>query len=380
MEGHSTGNSSNDGGVLSTGTSLHKDMVHHWHCSPVMTGFKVCIGITGVVGNMLVVIIVCKHKTLFRRQVKSVYIVNQSFIDGLASAVLVLQSLLRADLMSVMGEFGANVYCKLWVSQLPLWGLMMSSTYNLVAISIERYIAVVHPIWHRTSFTVAKSRVSLAVIWMFGLSYLSAVLVPKSGVVDGVCHVSYFYPACDIPLTVHVVFVTVSWLLPLVLHCVCYSRILVILRTRVANNTNVSVINTQTTSTRQAAYTGGSHQTSGHVKVFPSTSVIVNSSFRDEIKGQTTSANALESERQRHCEKTRKNVIKTFALVTACYFICWTPHQVYITMYNFGLVGTFGSSFFQATVVLVFINCCINPFIYIAQFDAFKMAVFAMCE
>ena len=93
-----------------------------------------------------------------------------------------------------------------------------------------------------------------------------------------------------------------------------------------------------------------------------------------------TSANALESERQRHCEKTRKNVVKKFALVTACYCICWTPHKVYITMYNSGLVGTFGSSFFQATVVLVFINCCINPFIYIAQFDAFKMAVFAMCE
>ena len=376
MEGHSAGNSTDAGGILSTGTSLHKEMIHH--CSPVMTGFKVCIGITGVVGNMLVVIIVCKHKTLFRRQVKSVYIVNQSFIDGLASAVLVLQSLLRADLMSVMGIFGADMYCKFWVSQVPLWGLMLSSTYNLVAISIERYIAIVHPIWHRTSFTVAKSRVSLVVIWLFGLSYLSAVLVPESGVVDGVCHISYFYPACDVPLTVHMVRGTVSWLLPLVLHCVCYSRILIILRTRVATNTNVSVINTQTTSTRQAAYTRGSHHTPGHAKVFPSASV-VNPSFRDTMPGQTTSANALVSERQRQYENTRKNVIKTFALVTACYFICWTPHKVYITMYNFGLVCTFGS-FFQAMVMLAFINCCINPFIYIAKFDAFKMAVFAMFE
>ena len=141
---------------------------------PVMTAIKVCIGVTGLVGNSLVVFVMYKYRQLFLH-LKTVYVVNQSILDGLTSAVLVLTSLLRSDLMSRMDSVSAELFCRLWLSQILLWGLMTSSTYNLMAISVERYLAIVHPIWHRTSFTETMTRSSVVVIWLFGITYMTSV-------------------------------------------------------------------------------------------------------------------------------------------------------------------------------------------------------------
>ena len=80
-------------------------------------------------------------------------------------------------------------------------------------------------------------------------------------------------------------------------------------------------------------------------------------------------------------QKIKKNVIKTLAIVTACFFICWIPHRIYVILYSFRIISSFGN-FYQFTVVLVFTNCCINPFIYIVKYDNFKkgLATLFRCE
>ena len=162
--------------------------------SPIMTAIKVAIGVTGVIGNLLVVVVMYKYKKLFM-QVKSAYIINQSFIDGLASAVLILLSLLRPYLVLDMDSVLAEVYCRIGMTQLPLWGLMASSSFNLMAISAERYLAVVHPLWYRTRFTDRKSRVSIVFIWIFGISYVALYEVHSSGITHGECVPLYRWPS-----------------------------------------------------------------------------------------------------------------------------------------------------------------------------------------
>ena len=63
--------------------------------------------------------------------------------------MLILTKLVRVNLTESMAGFTAELFCRLRLSQFLLWGLMMSSSYNLMAISFERYMAIVHPIWHR---------------------------------------------------------------------------------------------------------------------------------------------------------------------------------------------------------------------------------------
>jgi hypothetical protein len=57
----------------------------------------IAIGVTGVLRNALVVVIVCKYKILFE-QVKSSYIINLSFVDRLTSALFILTQIFGMDL------------------------------------------------------------------------------------------------------------------------------------------------------------------------------------------------------------------------------------------------------------------------------------------
>ena len=99
-----------------------------------MTVVKLAIGVTGVVGNLLVVIVILRYKKLFQ-QVKS-NIINQSVIDCLVSVMLIQTAIIRTT-GTPEALLGNSLFCKLVTSQLLLWAMVDSSTLNLMAISIQ---------------------------------------------------------------------------------------------------------------------------------------------------------------------------------------------------------------------------------------------------
>lgn len=70
-----------------------------------------------------------------------------------------------------------EVMCRLWLTKAPLWGLFISSTYNLVAFSLERYLQIVWPIVHRLTLTSRRLAVVIIVVWLIGPSFVLAVQV-----------------------------------------------------------------------------------------------------------------------------------------------------------------------------------------------------------
>ena len=38
--------------------------------------------------------------------------------------------------------------CRIWLTGVPVWAFLYTSTYGIVAISLERYIAAIYPVWH----------------------------------------------------------------------------------------------------------------------------------------------------------------------------------------------------------------------------------------
>ena len=71
--------------------------------------------------------------------------------------------------------------------------------------------------------------------------------------------------------------------------------------------------------------------------------------------------------------RAMRNVIKTLALVSICFILCWSCNQIYFLMWNLGYPADFNGAFYHFTVVAVFCNCCINPPIYIAQYEQFQI-------
>ena len=71
----------------------------------------------------------------------------------------------------------------------------------------------------------------------------------------------------------------------------------------------------------------------------------------------------------------RRNTIKTLLIVGLCFIICWSQNQILFFMYNCGYDIQFNSVYFDFTLLMVFINCTVNPFIYLIKYRDYQEAL-----
>ena len=71
----------------------------------------------------------------------------------------------------------------------------------------------------------------------------------------------------------------------------------------------------------------------------------------------------------------RKNTIKTFLLVGLCFIICWIQNQVYYLIFNLGYDVNWNSPYYQYTILMIFLNCTVNPFIYLIKYEDYQKAL-----
>ena len=68
----------------------------------------------------------------------------------------------------------------------------------------------------------------------------------------------------------------------------------------------------------------------------------------------------------------RTNTIKTLLTVALCFVICWSNVEIYTAIYYLSNDVESGSywnnTYFNFTVFMVFLNCTINPFIYLIKY------------
>ena len=78
----------------------------------------------------------------------------------------------------------------------------------------------------------------------------------------------------------------------------------------------------------------------------------------------------------------RKNTIKTFLLVGLCFIICWSQNQVYYLIFNLGYQVDWNSTYYKYTILMIFLNCTVNPFIYLIKYDDYQKALrnFVCCR
>ena len=71
----------------------------------------------------------------------------------------------------------------------------------------------------------------------------------------------------------------------------------------------------------------------------------------------------------------RRNTIKTLLIVACCFIICWSQNQVRYLMFNCGYDLDFNSTYHQFTILMVFLNCTVNPFIYLFKYRDYQEAL-----
>ena len=278
-----------------------------------------CIGTFGLIGNMFVLIVLGSSSTLRKVRINKL-IMNQSTIDFLGALFLILS-------VAIDDANQRNAaFCALWVTKLPFWIVMISSTFSLVLITIERYLGVVHVTWYKEKMTDRHMIISMSIIWIFVISYASALAISTCKIAaNGSCIMYSVYPSLSVKRAVGVFVFTVNFLIPILIHVFCYFRICHILWIR--KKTGIDGID------------------------------IFNESDEDVPISN---------------RKVMRNVVLTLITVTVCFVTCWFCHQFYFLLAHLEYSVDFHSDFYQFTVIVVACNCCINPVVFMVQYKQFK--------
>jgi len=108
--------------------------------------------------------------------------------------------------------------------QVPFFALVLTSAFNLVAITIERYMKIVHPIAHRVKFTRQTAYITIALVWILGIGYYLLVNLTTSAVIDGQCMMQTLWPNTKLDQLENVIHFTLHYLGPISVFVYCYSK------------------------------------------------------------------------------------------------------------------------------------------------------------
>ena len=274
------------------------------------------------------VILVILWKKAKAKHIRNKFLINQCVIDALAAVALLLSWANISPFFNiniVQGSWSSWAICKFWTSNLFLWPFLLASTANLIVVTMERYLKIVHPLYHKVSFTKIRENILLVVPWLFGTIFGGSILLNFTKIEGNECLKNVFPSELSSYIVGTSVFVF-QFLFPLATFIFCYLKMFWVLAKRNA--------------------------------VFPQGASTMSGQENQESKNK----------------KAQKNVIITLSVVALAYVICWIWNSVLFILVNYGVLSpsVFQQPFRHFSVCMIYLNCCINPFIYIIFIKGFK--------
>ena len=298
-------------------SSMSRGIDFYFQCAVVV------IGVVGTAANALILYAMVasgQHK-------KQVLIFNQNALDCVTCFFLVVTFAVKLCNIHLTGTRGYWL-CVMLLSENFIWGPAGGSTINLAAITIERYLKVVHSTWSKKKLRNWMIYTASAFAWIFGIGYGTGVTASTTNVVDGICYAEMFWESDAAEMAYGIWYFLSFEVIILAIFIFCYWRILMVIR-------------------RQAQVMA-SHQEAG-----PSTT------------------------QDHHLSHIQSSIVKTMVIVSAFFVISWTPINVfYLLVINIKI--TFLQITYYVLVLVVFLYICTNPFIYAVKFDPVKRVLLSL--
>ncbi|XP_071478965.1 allatostatin-A receptor-like [Diadema antillarum] len=267
----------------------------------------------GLFGNAMVILVLYKRNSSSRST--DILLGSLALVDLVTSLLVIPVPALR----SAPDTWAGYWYCVLVDLHIPMWITITASTYTLVAISIDRYFAIVHPLTFNRLVSRPRVIKSVALMWLavFLVSGTS-FFVHKVDSTTGSCGFVFVSDRARLAFA----FFTIILRLVFPVTLLVLTQILIV-----------------RTLHRQA-------------KIF---------------------ARGLHSLQSVHLA-ARDRVIFMLFLVIVGFVICWTPGQVMFLGLNVGFVSfhLFKRPLHLSFIVLSFFNSCLNPIIYTVAHPQFR--------
>ena len=309
-----------DDGFLNTTLAAHRLSSNYALHAGVKIAYLI-ISTIGIAGNLLVIAVILNLSAM-RKWFTNILILNQSVIDLTASAFLLLIVFSPDNRIPQrrLSGFVDEVLCRVWYRRGPMWGALVASSYNLIAIAFERYFAVVRPIVYRNMYSSKIAKIVCLLPWVIALLFVSISFGVYGGrcVSIGAAYKSKAGKVFSGTSTLLLVFV-----IPTAIYIFCYTSMYKSLR-------RITPVQSEPGQVRQ---------------------------------------------RQDRMRRVRQNILKTQVMVVVAFITCWSLNQVMFGAFNFGFQIDLTSPLYYTSVILTFADCCINPFIYTIKYEMFQNGV-----
>jgi len=280
--------------------------------------FKWCAVFTGIVGvitnGVVFAALLSKDRVIRVKRTINIFIINQVALDLFSSVFLFVSYAMKLSPPQVVGTFG-SLFCMVIDSDMITFVGLTGSFSSLVLIAAERYFLIVHPVLHKTQVT------RWLLIALGTLPWVVGVVTNMAGgwastVVDGTCFTFNFWPSETAQLTYSICIVLLTFFIPLTLLVFFYGSVLIVVRRR-------------------------SQVFQGHYANQDTSTVLQTNAHRAQI-----------------------NTLSTMVIVSVTFVVCWFPSHIwYIVQYSVPNNYTF----YSLSLFIVYLNICINPFIYAAK-------------
>ena len=208
------------------------------------TAFQGVIFVIGVIGNVMVVIVVAKNRNMATPT--NCYLVSLAVADCVVLISAVPQEIVSYYLIGnqwIWGEVGCAGL--IFLQHLGI----NASSLSLTAFTVERYIAICHPMKAQTVCTVERAKKITLVVWVTAICYCCPWLFltkvqPMNYDVDYPTQECTFKLSREQYLYYYLLDIIVFYVIPLILSCVLYSLIAKILfNSQVGKNNSTTIVN-----------------------------------------------------------------------------------------------------------------------------------------
>uniref|UniRef100_A0A2K6F3H7 Kappa-type opioid receptor n=2 Tax=Propithecus coquereli TaxID=379532 RepID=A0A2K6F3H7_PROCO len=293
------------------------------HVSPaipvIITAVYSVVFVVGLVGNSLVMFVIVRYTKM--KTATNIYIFNLALADALVTTTMPFQS--TVYLMNSW-PFGA-VLCKVVIS-IDYYN-MFTSIFTLTMMSVDRYIAVCHPVKALDFRTPLKAKIINICIWLLSSSVgISAIVLGGTKVrEDGeVIECSLQFPDDDYSwwdLFMKICVFVFAFVIPVLIIIVCYT--LMILRLK--------------------------------------------------------SVRLLSGSREK--DRNLRRITRLVLVVVAVFIVCWTPIHIFILVEALGSTShsTAALSSYYFCIALGYTNSSLNPILYAFLDENFKRCFRDFC-
>lgn len=155
----------------------------------VLVAIQILIGVVGVAGNGSVCLVVRKLASQRGGGNVNILIVYQACIDLVTSILLLSTALFKLFPSPAPPQIIGigTLYCIFWHYRVIMWCTFVMSTFNLLIITLERYIAVLHPIWYIHHFSRKVATGLILVAWLIAPLMQLVNGFTQLGFSDGKC-------------------------------------------------------------------------------------------------------------------------------------------------------------------------------------------------